>query len=568
MNGRGGVGRFFLLLFASLVILLQIRSLIQTRRFACCVGKLQDSLATVEYGDTEPNSPNDGDWLVWAFRVEPKTLNQISTESDIYSRWITVPYIFEPLLFYDYDTLEMKPHLAAAYEISDDGLAITFHLRKDVHFSDGVPVTADDVIFTYETIVDPNIDSADIANLFIDVAEAVKVDERTVRFVMKQPYFKALENLSFWDVGILPKHIYEYKDAKQFNNRISNPVGSGPFVFEKWQMGREIVLRRNENYWGPKPKLKKIVFRIITNAIAAIQALRAHEVDMIIPEPDQFAELAADPEFTKEFTCLSMWMPGAPFYYIGWNQDKVFFKDRRVRLAMTHLIDRQKIVRELLKGYGRVVTGPFYVEGPQYDKSIKPWPYDLLKAKQLLDEAGWRDTDGDGIRDKNGVAFRFKFLYSSDKVQYQRIAKLLKSEAAEVGIAVVAEPMEWSVIMTRIVKRKFEAMIMGWGGDILEDPYQLWHSSQIGNGGANYVGFRNAQADALIERGRRTLDADKRNALYHRLHRILHEEQPYTFLFSRPVMRPVDNRFKNVKIYKLGPKYWQWYVPKEQQRYK
>ena len=128
--------------------------------------------------------------------------------------------------------------------------------------------------------------------------------------------------------------------------------------------------------------------------------------------------------------------------------------------------------------------------------------------------------------------------------------------------------MEWSVIMTRIVDRDFEAMVMGWGGDILEDPYQLWHSSQIGNRGANYVGFSNAEADALIEQGRRTLDADKRNALYHRIHRILHEEQPYTFLFSRPVMRPVDKRFKNVKIHKLGPKYWQWYVPKEQQRYK
>jgi len=568
MNGRGGVGKFFLLLFASLVILLQIRSLIQSRRFARSVGKLQDSLTGVRYEETQESSPDDGDWLVWAFRMEPKTLNQISTESDIYSRWITVPYIFEPLLFYDYDSFEMKPHLAESYEIADDGLSITFRLRDDVHFSDGVPVTANDVIFTYETIIDPNIDSADIANLFIDVAEAVKVDERTVRFVMKQPYFKALENLSFWDIGILPKHIYEYKDAKQFNNRVSNPVGSGPFVFEKWQTGREIVLRRNENYWGPKPKLKKIVFRIITNAIAAVQALRAHEVDMIIPEPDQFAELAADPQFTKEFTCLSMWMPGAPFYYIGWNQDKVFFKDRRVRLAMTHIIDRKKIVRELLKGYGRVVTGPFYIEGPQYDKNIKPWPYDPAEARRLLDEAGWVDTDGDGIRDKDDVAFRFEFMYSSDKVQYQRIAKLLKSEAAKVGIVVVPEPMEWSVIMTRIVDRDFEAMVMGWGGDILEDPYQLWHSSQIGNRGANYVGFRNAQADALIEQGRRTLDADKRNALYHQLHRILHQEQPYTFLFSRPVMRPVDKRFENVKIYKLGPKYWQWYVPKDRQRYK
>jgi len=568
MNGRGGVGKFFLLLFASLVILLQIRSLVQSERFYRSVVQLEDSLEGVSYEGSRARGPDEGDWLVWAFRVEPKTLNQLSVERDIYSRWITVPYIFEPLLFYDYDTLEMIPHLAESYEIADDGLSITFRLRDDVHFSDGVAVTADDVIFTYEAIVDPNVDAADIAHLFKDVVEVVRVDELTVKFVMKEPYFKALENLSFWDIGILPKHVYEYADAKELNNRVSDPVGSGPFVFEQWETGTQIVLRRNENYWGEKPKLEKIVFRIITNTIAAIQALRAHDVDMIIPEPDQFAELAADPEFTKEFNCLSMWMPGAPFYYLGWNQEKVFFQDKRVRLAMTHIVNREKIVSELLRGYGRVISGPFHIEGAQYDKSIEPWPYDPEKARQLLDEAGWVDSDGDGIRDKNGVAFRFKFMYSSDKIQYQRIAKLLKAEAAKVGIDVLAEPMEWSVIMTRVVDRKFEAMIMGWGGDILEDPYQLWHSSQIGNRGANYCGFRNEEADALIEQGRRTLDADKRNALYHRLHRILHEEQPYTFLFTRPIMRPVDKRFENVKIYKLGPKYWQWYVPKEQQRYK
>jgi len=580
MNGRGGTITFFIFLLMSIIILLQILSMLQSDRFYEGLNRLDEifeSAGAMRGFSRESESPSvldeepvgdEGDWLVWGFRVEPKTLNQFSAENDIYSRWITVPYIFEPLLVYDFDDLTMKPWLAESYEISEDGLEYTFRLRDDVYFSDGVPITADDVIFTYETAVNPEVDAANIANLFVDVEKVIKVNKRVVKFFMKRPYFKALENLCFWDFGILPKHIYKFSDAEDFNKRVSDPVGSGPFVFEKWETGREVVLRRNENYWGNKPKLKKIIYKFIPNPVAMVQALRSHTVDIAIPEPEQFADLVNDEQFNEEFRCLWYWNPGVPFYYIGWNQDTVFFSDRDVRLAMTHIIDREQIVSKLLKGQGRTITGPFFINGSQNDLNIEPWPYDLNRARELLDEAGWVDSDKDGLRDKKGVPFRFKFMYSSDNALYRRLAKLLKDAAAKVGIEVVPEPYEWSVVISRITDRKFEAMVMGWGGDILEDPYQLWHSSQIDNRGSNYVGFGNRQADAIIEQARRRIDDSRRNKLYHQLHRILHEEQPYTFLFTRPTFRLVDKRFKNVRIYKLGPKYWQWYVPKEQQRYK
>jgi peptide/nickel transport system substrate-binding protein len=137
-----------------------------------------------------------------------------------------------------------------------------------------------------------------------------------------------------------------------------------------------------------------------------------------------------------------------------------------------------------------------------------------------------------------------------------------------VGIDVIADPYEWSVIMTKITDRDFEAMVMGWGGDILEDDYQLFHSSQIGNRGANYVGYRNAEVDRLLVQIRKTMDDNQRYSLCHKVHRILHEEQPYTFLYARPTFRTIDRRFENVKVYKLGLKYWEWYVPKDRQRYK
>ena len=386
---------------------------------------------------------------------------------------------------------------------------------------------------------------------------------------MKKPYFKSLENLSFTrGVGIFPKHVYKFSNPEQFNKRISNPLGSGPYVFEKWDVGRKIVLRRNENYWGPKPRLKKIVYRFIPNPIAAVQALRAHKVDIIIPEPEQFADLVEDEQFNKEFYCLSYWTPSTPYYYIGWNQDTVFFKDRRVRLAMTHIVNREQIISRLLKGYGQTITGPFYINGAQNDPSIEPWPYNPQRAKKLLDEAGWYDRNGDGLRDKDGIPFRFRLMYSNSYALYDRLAKLLKDEAAKVGIELIPQPYEWSLLLARLNDGEFQANIAGWAPDLLQDPYQLWHSSQIGNGGSNYVGFRSRQADTIIEEARKTLDQTKRNELCYWLHRILHEQQPYTFLFTRPTFRLLDRRFRNVKIHNLGLKYRQWYVPKEQQRYR
>jgi len=285
-------------------------------------------------------------------------------------------------------------------------------------------------------------------------------------------------------------------------------------------------------------------------------------------EPEQFAELMNDKDFNDEFYCLMYWDPGVGYRYMGWNQATTFFRDRRVRLAMTHIVNRDEIIAHLMKGLGRKVTGPFYAFGEQNNPNVQPWPYNPDRAKQLLDEAGWVDSDGDGVRDKDGVAFRFKFMIVSQYALHERIAKLLKDDAAKVGIEVIPDPYEWSVFQERLTTRSFEATTLSWGGVILSDPYQIWHSSQIEGRGSNRVGFNHPEADAIIEEARRTLDKEKRNKLYHRFHQILHEEQPYTFVVSRPWLFLLDRRFENVKVHKLGVDSSEWYVPKGKQRYK
>ncbi|MBN1787964.1 MAG: peptide-binding protein [Sedimentisphaerales bacterium] len=574
MNTRSGLLTFLLFMLLLAMILLQVLAMVQSDRLYERLNVLLDTIAgrqiTTTQTDTTTTSddqyPGDeGDWLIWCFNAEPANLNPL-TRRDAYASYILEPYIFEAPLKYNYDTLELELALAKSYKVSDDGLELSFILRDDTHFSDGKPITVDDIIFTYETIINPGVDAASLANYYQDIDRVVKISDREVKFIMKRPYFKSLEFTG--GITILPRHIYQFDDPDKFNKHISNPVGSGPYVFEKWDVGKEIVLRRNENYWGPKPKLKKIVFRFITNDVAAVQALRSHQIDFLLVTSEQYTDLIDDKNIKEEFKDLLYWDPTRGYNYIGWNQDKPFFKDRRVRLAMTCLIDRESINKNLLKGLGKIVTGPFYILGPQSNPDTKPWPYDPKKAAQLLDEAGWIDTNGDGIRDKDGIPFRFKFMLTSGGGIIEQLARLLKDEAAKVGIDVIVDEYEWSVFGERLNTRSFDAVALGWGGVVESDPYQIWHSSQIEGRGSNRIGFANPQADTLIEEARKTLDKDKRNKIYHEFHQILHEEQPYTFLFTSPWKYFLDGRFENVKIHNLGFNTLEWYVPKEKQRYK
>jgi len=578
MNGRSPLVTFFLFVFLAVLICLQFLGMLQSDRL---YDRLNDVVKVVEKArisgassegrsvadEGEDRYPGDeGDWLIYRLDGEPSTLTGVHAGSTGSTSYITFLSIFETLLKFDLDEYDLTPLLAESYEISEDKLSIVFKIKKEACFSDGHPITADDVIFSYNMVMDPKTDTATQASYMQIIKDVIKVDDKTVKFIMKEVHFKSLMYAGMMD--IYPKHIYEYEDAQEFNDRISDPVGSGPYVFERWNVGSDIVLKRNENYWGKKPNILKIVYKFINNNTAAIQAVRAREIDFMEPLPDQFEVLSKDDNFTKDFRCLSFWAPGVGYFWIGWNQEREFFKDKKVRLALTHLIDRERICRDLLRSpYAIVPTGPFYFKGPQNDPSIKPWPYDPEKAKQLLDEAGWVDSDGDGIRDKDGIAFRFKYAIVAGFEPHTQMAKLVKDSLASVGIDVIPDPYEGSIFFNRVKDRKFDAVNMAWGGGLAADPYQVWHSSQIGGGGSNYVGFDVPEADRLIEEARKEFDDDKRNAMYKEFHAIIHDEQPYTFIYSRPEQRFIDKRFENVKVHMLGLDPLEWYVPFDKQRY-
>lgn len=506
------------------------------------------------------SDPVDGDWLIVHLGAEPGTLNPV-TATDAYSGRVN-DYIYESLLRRDPKTLELVPVLAESWEISEDRLTYTFHLRKDVRWQDGTPFTARDVLYSFERINDPAVDAAHLRNYYRDIEKLEILDEHTLRYRYRMPYFRALEFCG--GIPIVPAHVF--KEGDDFNQHPigRSPLGTGPYRFVRWDTGKEIVLERNEAYWGTKPHIKRIVFKIITDNTVALHVLKKGGLDLMSLRPIQWVKQTGSARFQERFQKLKYYLPS--YTYIGWNQRKPYFDDRRVRRAMTLLLDREMILQRLLFGLGTVVSGTFYVNSPEYNKSVTPLPYDPNQARALLKEAGWEDHDGDGVLDRDGVPFRFEFLISAGSLFAEQLATILQQNLKNVGILVTIRKLEWAVFIQKIQSHEFDACTLGWSLGWETDPYQLWHSSQADKG-SNFIGFQNAEADRLIEEARREFDPVKRRALYHRFHEILHEEQPYTFLFTLEAMVAVDRRFENVHVYPMGLEPREWWVPVERQRY-
>ncbi|MBE3096857.1 MAG: hypothetical protein IMZ55_19475 [Acidobacteria bacterium] len=494
------------------------------------------------------------------FNAEPQTLNPL-TYKDLYAR-IIKEYVVESLLDRDPDTLQIIGVLADKWEVSPDGLVITFHLNPKAKFSDGAPVTADDVVFTYETIVNPKIDCQNLASYFEDCRGCEKIDDRTVRFTWKKPYFLSLE---FSAVDVLPKHVYQFKDPKEFNDINDKMIGSGPFRLKEWKTGQHIILERNENYWANPASYDRVVYRFILEEQPSVQAILAGELDFLAVSPEWWMKLKDRADVQDRFHMFRYSTPQNGYSYIGWNNARPPFNDRRVRLAMTHLVWREQILKYMDYGVGSVATGPFWPPSPQCDTSIKPWPFDRESARRLLKEAGWEDRNGDGwLENAEGKRLEFEFCSASGAQGTRDMVRVIGEEFRRMGIDMHVRLYEWSIFTVKLDNRDFDVIMLAWGGGGVEDdPYQIWHSSQIANRGSNFIGFASAEADRLIETARMTLDAPKRSALYHQFHRLLHEEQPYTFMFDRESLRLVSKRVKGTQVHKMGMFPMDWWIGRE-----
>ncbi len=551
-------------------------------------------------------TPVTGDWLVSHMLSDPEQLNPLTSNDSGSAR--ILESIFDSLLDREPQTLELRPQLATARpQISEDRLTYIFTLRGDAHFQDGKPLTGQDILFSLKAIKNPWVNAPHRRVYYQSLVQAELVDDYTLRLVAKEPYF--LNESVFAQVTVLPRHYYDpegllealsvaeiaamqpgdaaleaspqgmraRKFAEQFNTNFSrNPMGSGPYKFHSWKTGQEVVLQRDVRYWGvgktglDQPYIDQRTARIFNNPDAALVALKAGELDAMSLQPIQHLRQTSGARFDKQFAKHQFFAPS--YSYLGWNNAHPIFSDIRVRQAMTYLTNRQQMAKTILFELGEVVSGPIYLFRPEYDKTLVPYPYDPQKALQLLGEAGWKDSDGDGILDKmldgQKVPFRFEIKFNSGNEIRKSVALTVQDELKKHGIDASVRQLDWTIYLDDVRHHRFDAIILGWGMPAIEpDEYQVWHSSQAENRGSNHVSYKNTRADALLEAYRRTFDAQKRIELYREFQQILHQEQPYTFLFIQKSILAVDRRFQNITLYPGGPRALEWWVPKAQQRY-
>jgi len=547
---------------------------------------------------TASEQPAPGDWIIVRYEAEPDTLNPLLLTT-IMSSYVlhgaNNSQVYEYLLGYDTrDWTISKPLLAESLpQVSEDHSVYVFTIRDGVKWHDGKPLTTEDVLFSFKAVMCPLVDSALFRSYLTDLADVEQLEGRKIRFTVGKPNWQQVSTLAN-TLPIIPKHVFDPKGlldvytfkeiiggqrktdpkikefAEAFNRHPNNriPVGSGPYKFERWDTGREIVLVRNEEYWGPKPYLDKIVIRIIPDYTTALTALKAGEIDLN-PRllPIQHAQQTGDAAFDQRFLKTVYAIPG--YNYIGWNMKRVFFKDKRVRQALTMLVNRQQIINTVRFGLGKVGVSPFVPDSPDFNPNIRPLPYDPKHAQELLDEAGWKDSNHDGIRDKDGTAFRFEFLLPSGNTAGAQLAAIVKEDFRKAGIDVTLRTLETNLFYQNLREHKFDAAAAGWSADLIQDPYQAWHSSSAANGGSNYVSFANVEADHIMEQARLEFDSEKRKQLYWRLQEIIHEEQPYTFLWYPEEVAAYHKRFQSVKWLPLRPGYdlSQWFVPRESQKF-
>lgn len=506
----------------------------------------------------EPGVPVYGDSLVEGSIGEPSTLLPILA-SDSASHSVAA-LLYNGLVKYD-KNLNLVGDLAERWDISPDGLTMTFHLRKGVKWHDGTELTSRDVLYTYRTIIDPKTPTA-YAEDFLQVKKAEAVGPYTFKVEYAKPFAPALAS---WGMNILPAHLLEGKDITK-SPLARKPVGTGPFLFTEWAPGQRLVLDSNHDYFEGRPYLDRRIFRIIPDTSTMYMELKAGGLDMMSLTPVQFKKQTNTADFLKRFNKFSYPVPS--YTYMGYNLRNPLFADKKVRQAITCGINKDELVHGVLFGLGQTAHGPYQPGTWANNPDLKPFPYDPQRAVKLLEEAGWRISGGDGLLMKDGKPFRFTILTNQGNEQRIKSAQIIQYRLKKIGIEVKIRVLEWASLLTNYIDtRNFDVVLMGWNISQDPDQYDIWHSSKVGPKELNFISYKNSQVDRLLEEGRGTFDQEKRRQCYYRMQEILADEQPYTFLYVPSALPVINSRFRGIEPAPagIGHNLIKWYVPNKEQ---
>jgi peptide/nickel transport system substrate-binding protein len=469
--------------------------------------------------------------------------------------------IYSGLVKYD-GNLNLVGDLAKSWEISPDGLTLTFKLRRGVKWHDGAPFTAQDVLFTYQVMVDPKTPTA-YSGDYLQVKQAEVLDDYTFRVTYPQPFAPALGS---WALNILPRHLLEGKDITA-SPLGRCPIGTGPFKFKEWRAGEKVALTYNPDYFEGRPYLNGYIYLVKADLATMFLELKAGNIDRMGLTPLQYTRQTAYPKFERLYNKYR-YIPFS-YIYLGYNLEDARFADRRVRQALTYAINKQEIIDGVLLGLGRAATGPYKPGTWYYNPDVPRFAYDPARARALLAAAGWRPNAA-GLLEKDGRPFAFTILTNQGNEIRVRTAEIIQRRLSEIGISVKIRTVEWAAFLKEFIdKGRFEAVILGWNTGLDPDQHDIWHSSKTRTGELNFIHYKNPEVDALLEEGRHTFDREKRRKAYFRLQEVLAEDQPYTFLFVPDALPAISKRFRGIKPAPAGIDYNfdKWYVPKGEQKY-
>ncbi len=536
-----------------------------TRVFTCLVAALmalllmscsqQRNEGTANFNQTYPSEA--GGTLVDAMSGEPSGLiAMIAGES---SASTIASNIFNSLLKYD-KNLELTGELAQSWDVSADQKTITFHLKPNLKWADGKPLTSEDVLFTWQLVTDDKTRTPYGADYKL-VKKAEAPDPKTFKVTYAQPYAPALDSWS--GLHILPKHLLAGQDI---NNTpfARNPVGSHYYQLDQWKKGESISLKRNVNATQGQAKIDHLVSRIIPDRAAQFLELMADNIDSMSLNSIQYARIfPSRPDLTSKIAQYKEL--GNSYTYLGFNLKRKPFDDVRVRQAINYAIDKQEIIDGVLLGLGLPVASPYKPGTRWSNPELHPYPYDPKKAIALLKEAGFEDHDHDGILDKDGQPLSFEILTNQNK-EREMSAVLVQRRLKEIGIDVKIRVVEWATFISRFIKTgDFNVVLLGWGLGLEPDQFNIWHSSQQAPGQFNFIGYNNPTVDKLLEDGRMELNPDKRMKIYHEFAKILLEDSPVVYLFAGYGLPAIHKRVKGIDDPAppagIGHNSYGWYIP-------
>lgn len=518
-------------------------------------------LAAILVWGCASDTPRDTTRLTVGMRFDYPTPNELIVQPTLGHKAITSQLLL-PLMNEEPDFREgpptWRPALAEAWEFSEDRLALTVRLRPDAVWSDGQPLTASDVRFTWQAQTDPEV--AWILSYAKDAITDVEVvDERTVRF-----HFSRASPTQLADVApeaVLPRHAWMQRPFVEWRDDpgwfFEHLVASGPFLLESRTPGRELVLGRNPAYFGADlPRLERVVLRTAADGAALTTQLLAGELDVVTGIG------AADAQRIEGRSDLRLHAySNRQYTFVAWNTGRPWFQDAATRRALALAVDRQAIVDTVWRGYARVGKSPILSDVWAHDPQLKPWPHDPEAARTTLTAAGWSDLDGDGVIERNGEPFRFELATFAGAAARWDALQMIQADLRAVGIDAQPRRFDPNALVPRLLGNDFDAAVSGFAIDTSLDLRPVFHSESIG-GGHNYAAYANPEVDALIESVATRLDPVAGLEDLQRLQRILREDQPMLVLWEPLTLAAFNEELESVAPNALSPlanlEEWAW----------